>query len=134
MFIVGMILGLIFASASFTAWQWYNTQKNLYYFTASQARLISSNLQASLAFNDSKDANGVLDSLKTQHLIVYGCVYDAKGNLFASYCRDDLAKKGIKPPAISRARFHYCKGYLIVSEPVIVENSIIGTVCLWSKS
>jgi len=134
MFAAGMVLGLLFASISFTAWHWYSVQKTLYCFTSSQAKLISSNVQSSLVFNDSKDANGVLDSLKTQHSIVFGCIYDSKGNLFASYCRDDYAAKGFKPPRLSKAKIKFNAGCLIVSEPVIVENSIVGTVCLWAKS
>ena len=133
-FAAGMFMGLLFASISFTSWQWYCAKKNLYTFTCSQARLISSNVKSSLAFNDSKDAGCVLDSLKTQHFIVFGGIYDSNGNLFASYCSDDLAQKGFKPSPLSKAKFRFRDGFLIVSEPVIVENSIIGTVCLWSKS
>jgi hypothetical protein len=133
-FAAGMVLGLLFASVSFTAWHWYCVQKTLYCFTSSQAKLISSNVQSSLVFNDSKDANGVLDSLKSQHSIVFGCIYDSKGNLFASYCRDDFAHKGFKPPRLSKAKLKFRAGCLIVSEPVIVEECVIGTVCLWAKS
>jgi len=133
-FAAGMTLGLLFASVSFTAWHWYCVQKTLYSFTSSQAKLISSNVQSSLTFNDSKDANGVLDSLKTQNSIVFGCIYDSNGNLFASYCRQDLAAKGFKPPRRSKAKLNFRDGCLVVSEPVIVEQNIIGTVCLWSKS
>ena len=61
----GMGLGLLFTSVSFIDWQHSSEKDSLYILTAAQAKLISSNVRCSLTFNDTKDANTILDSLKT---------------------------------------------------------------------
>jgi hypothetical protein len=132
-FAAGMFLGLLFTSISFTSWQCSNSKRALFSYTAAQAKLISSNVKCSLAFHDKQDANSILDSLKTQNYIAFASIYDCDGNLFAYYYRNDIEKQSFKPLPPSKAKFRYRDGYLIVSEPVIDEHKLIGTVCLWAK-
>jgi hypothetical protein len=132
-FASGMSLGLLFTSISFIDWQRSGRKNALFSFTAAQAKLISSNVKCSLVFNDTKDANGILDSLKTQNHIVFAGIYDSDGNLFASYYRDGVKQQGFIPLPPSKAKFRFCDDYLVVSEPVIDEHKLIGTVCLWAQ-
>jgi uncharacterized membrane protein affecting hemolysin expression len=131
-FAAGMSLGLLFASISFIHWQWSSRKNSLFYLTAAQAKLISSNVKCSLSFDDTKDANEILHSLKTQSHIVFAGIYDCNGRPFASYYRD-VAQQSFKPLPPSKTRFRYQDGYLIVSEPVIEAHELIGTVCIWAK-
>jgi uncharacterized membrane protein affecting hemolysin expression len=133
MFAGGMALGLLFASVSFTTWQQDITKSSLFYFTATQAKLISSNVRCSLSFNDTKDANSILDSLKTQNYIAFAGIYDSDGRLFAYYYRDGVNRRDIIPVPPSKAKFKYHKGFLVVSEPVIDQHQLMGTVCLWAQ-
>jgi hypothetical protein len=132
-FAAGMSLGLLFTSISFTSWRHNDSKESLFYFTAAQAKLISSNVACSLTFNDRKDANGILDSLKTQNYIAFAGIYDGDGRLFSYYYRDDVNRQEFIPSRPSKVKFRYCDGYLIVSEPVIVDKKLAGTVCLWAK-
>ena len=132
-FAAGMSLGLLFASISFIDWSRDNRKTSLFFSTAAQAELISSNVKCSLAFSDKKDANEILDTLKTQNHIAFACIYDSDGKPFAHYYRDNLSRNTFKPSPPSKTRFRYQDGYLIVSEPVIEEHQLIGTVCIWAQ-
>jgi hypothetical protein len=132
-FAVGMLLGLLFASISFVAWQRYDGKTALLSCTTAQAKLISSNVKCSLSFDDRKDANSILDSLKIQNYIAFAGIYDCEGRLFAYYYRDDVKKEGFIPTPPSKARYSVHDGYLVVSEPVIVDHKLVGAVALWAQ-
>jgi len=133
-FAAGMTLGLMFTSLSFIKAQRDRGKDAVLYFTYGQAKLISSNVKCAMSFDDAKDANAVLNSLKTQYNIAFAGVYDCNGKLFAYYYRDDIKlQKNLKPLPPSKARFTSHDGYMIVSEPIIHDNQFLGTVCLWAQ-
>jgi uncharacterized membrane protein affecting hemolysin expression len=132
-FAAGMSLGLLFASLSFINSQHKDSKYNLLYFTSTQAKLISENVKCALSFEDAKDANGILDSLKTQNNIVFAGIYDCNGRLFSSYHRDDVRNKEFKLVPPTKAKFVSRDGYVVVSEPVIHQRQFLGTVCLWTQ-
>ncbi len=132
-FAAGMFLGLAFTTASFTAWRCTYDEENILYFANSQAKMIASNVQCSLSFADNKDANSILDSLKTQNYIAFAGVYDSRGRLFAYYYRDDIKQRGFIPPPPTKAKFKKRDGFLIISEPVLVDHNLVGSVVLWAQ-
>ena len=132
-FAAGMSLGLLFASLSFIDSQRDHTKDAVMYFASGQAKLISSNVKCALSFEDAKDANVILSSLKTQYNIAFAGIYDCNGKLFATYYRDDIHPQNFKPLPPSRAKFTSHDGYLIISEPVIHQQQFLGTVCLWAQ-
>jgi uncharacterized membrane protein affecting hemolysin expression len=132
-FAAGMSIGLLFASLSFINSQCKNSKYNLLYFTSTQAKLISSNVKCALSFEDAKDANAILGSLKTQYNIAFAGIYDCNGKLFATYYRDDVNPKEFKPLPPSKAKLTSHDGYMIISEPVIHDHQFLGTVCLWAQ-
>ena len=132
-FAAGMSMGLLFASLSFINSPCKNSKYNLLYFTSTQAKLISSNVKCALSFEDAKDANGILDSLKTQNNIVFAGIYDCNGKLFSSYHRDDVRNKEFKLLPPTKAKFVSRDGYIVVSELVIHDHQFLGTVCLWAQ-
>ncbi len=103
-FAAGMSLGLLFASLSFISLQHKDSKNTLMHFTSIQAKLISSNVKGALSFEDAKDANAVLDTLKTQNCIAFAGIYDCNGKLFSYYCRDDVRNREFKlvPPYKSK--------------------------------
>ncbi len=52
------------------------------------AQVVGDNSTAALAFNDSKTAQGMLDTMKGNPHIVNATLFDAKGQIFASYSTD----------------------------------------------
>ena len=132
-FAAGMFMGLLFASLSFIRSENNVNKKTLMYFTSTQAKLISTNVKCALSFEDAKDANAVLDTLKTQNCIAFAGIYDCNGRLFSYYCRDDVMNKEFKLIPPSRAKFTSRDGFIVVSEPVIHQQQFLGTVCLWTQ-
>ncbi len=132
-FSAGMSLGLLFASMSFIKSQRDREKDALMYVTSGQAKMISTNVNCSLTFDNPKDADIVLGALKTQNNIVFAGIYDCNGKLFASYYRNDINPSEFKPLQPSKAKFPSRDGYLIVSEPVIQEHQRLGTVCIWAQ-
>ena len=132
-FAVGMFLGLAFTTASFTAWRCCDDENTIRYLASSQAKMIASNVECSLSFNDNKDANAILGSLKTQRYIAFAGIYDNYGRLFAYYYRDDVNQNEFVPPPPSQARFKKHDGYIVVSEPVLVDHNLVGSVCLCAQ-
>jgi len=133
MFAAGMTCGLLFASISFTVWQRYIDKTSVLSCATTQAKLISSNVKCSLSFDDRGDANSILDSLKMQNYIAFAGIYDNEGRLFAYYYRDDIIKGSFIPVPPSKARYSMHDGYLVVSEPVIIDHELAGTVALWAQ-
>ena len=82
-FAAGMSLGLMFTSLSFIDSQRNRNKDAILYFASGQAKLISSNVKFTSFFEDAKDANGILESLKTQYNIAFAGIYDCNGKLFA---------------------------------------------------
>ena len=132
-FAAGMFLGLAFTTASFTAWRCCDDENTIRYLASSQAKMIALNVECSLSFNDNEDANSILDSLKTQNYIVFAGVYDNQNQLFAYYYREDVQQSGFIPLPPSKAKFKKHNGYLVVSEPVMVDHNLVGSVCLWAQ-
>jgi uncharacterized membrane protein affecting hemolysin expression len=132
-FAAGMSIGLLFASLSFIDSQNKDSKNNLIYFTVTQAKLISTNVKCALAFSDAKDANAILDTLKTQNCIAFAGIYDCNGKLFSSYHRDDARDREFKLVPPTKAIFVSRDGYIVVSEPVIHQQQFLGTVCLWTQ-
>lgn len=92
---------------------------------SSLASIIGSNCTAALSFAISDDAEQVLESLGNRPSVIAGHIYDAQGNLFASY--------GVTTPMAgteakqSSGRF---PGNLRVEQEIILQNSVIGRVVL----
>jgi uncharacterized membrane protein affecting hemolysin expression len=132
-FAAGMSIGLLFTSLSFISSQRKDSKNTLMYFTSTQAKLISTNVKCALSFDDAKDANAVLDTLKNQSFIAFAGIYDCNGKLFSSYHRDDVRNREFKLVPPTKALFIYRDGYIVVSEPVIHQRQFLGTVCLWTQ-
>jgi uncharacterized membrane protein affecting hemolysin expression len=132
-FAAGMILGLLFSTLSFMKSQRDSSKDAVMYFASGQAKLICSNVKCALSFDDSKDANAILNSLKTQYNIAFAGIYDCNGKLFATYYRGDVNERGIDNAVPPKAKFTSRHGYIVVSEPVIHSQQFLGTVCLWAQ-
>jgi uncharacterized membrane protein affecting hemolysin expression len=132
-FAAGMSLGLLFASLSFINSQRDRIKDTVLYFASGQAKLISSNIKCALSFDDSRDANAILNSLRTQYNIAFAGIYDCNGKLFATYYRGDVNERQLDTVVPPKAKFTSRDGYLIVSEPVIHQQQFLGTVCLWAQ-
>jgi PAS domain S-box-containing protein len=110
------------------------TYENIYYRRElvsnnnSLAQIIASNSSAALAFNDPKDATATLASLSTNAEIERAALYDAKGNLFATYIHS--AADITIPPRPGSDGAVFDGAMLHTYFPVILQQDRVGTVFL----
>lgn len=94
------------------------------------ASIIGSNCTAALSFAIPDDAEQVLKSLGNRPSIIAGHIYDAKGNLFASYgVTTALAATPISYTDWKK-REELFPGKLLVEQEITMQNSVIGRVLL----
>jgi signal transduction histidine kinase len=94
--------------------------------------MIADNSQANVLFWDVEDANNVLQSLKAESSIVFGCIYDKQQKVLKDYVRGGVNVNAVRPKMLRRQGHYFKDEYLTVFEPVTKEKEEIGGVCLRS--
>ncbi|MFA5292006.1 MAG: ATP-binding protein [Phycisphaerae bacterium] len=125
------LTGLVMAGVAFIGWEQNMFRNTIVQNLSTRTEMIADNCKAALAFQDNKDAEKTLQSLHVDTSITFACVYNDKNELFAAYYRPDNKIKTI-PREFKKTGFSFGDGFLTVSSPVILDNAIIGTVCLQS--
>jgi signal transduction histidine kinase len=123
--------GLILAGGAFIGWEQRAFRANMLQNLSTQAEMIADNCKASLAFQDTKDAEKILQALHVDSSIIAGCVYANDEKLFASYYRDYSNVK-VYLTELRKQGFDFKAGFLTVSSPVVLDKEIIGMVFLRS--
>jgi len=122
--------GLVLAGAAFIGWNQNMLRSRLVDSLSARTQMVAENCKVSLAFQDSKDAEEILEALYVDGHIIFCGVYDGKDNLFAAYYRNDNEIK--QPPKDIKTKAYFSSNMLTVNCPVILDNRRIGTVCLQS--
>jgi signal transduction histidine kinase len=126
------IFSLITAGATFMAWnlRMYRqaTADNLM-ITAS---IITNQMKAAVAFNDTKDAEKTLASLVAQPAIVAADVHTKDGKHFVAYNRDPKQPDAGKDLKAIDSGYAFMDGGIIVSQPIVLDGDRIGTVTILS--
>ncbi|MEN6386496.1 MAG: ATP-binding protein [Phycisphaerales bacterium] len=120
--------GLVIAGIAFIGWNQNMLRIRLVENLSTRAEMVAENCKVSLAFQDKKDAENILESMHVDAHIVFGGIFDDKGKLFAAYFRNDNMIKKI--PENLNAHFVFEKNQLTVFRAIILDNQQIGTVCL----
>ncbi|HEX3989427.1 MAG TPA: ATP-binding protein [Verrucomicrobiae bacterium] len=89
-------------------------------------KIIAANSTASLAFDNSSDANETLAALKAEPHIVAAGLYDANGKLFSQYPENSPASAF--PAAPGKDGYHFEQGHLAGFQPVMQDNKRLGTL------
>jgi len=125
------IVALLLAAIVLILWEWSTLRHTMAWSLSTQAEMIADNCKASLTFNDPDDANATLSALHVESSIMFGGVYNKKGELFASYHRYGTDGK-IRPSEIQKSGYTFGEGFLTVFKTIILDGEIIGTVCVRS--
>ncbi len=96
---------VLMAGIFFVVYQIITFKQQLVTDMSTYAEIIADNSVGAITFNDSKDATEVLNSLQSKRSIMFACLYDAKGNVFATYTRKGLSPLAPPPPKIDTYRF-----------------------------
>ncbi len=125
------IVALLLAGIVLILWEWSTLRHTMARSLSTQAEMIADNCKASLTFNDPDDAKKTLSALHVESCIVFGGVYNKKGELFASYHRYGV-DRNIQPSEIQKSGYTFGEGFLTVFKTIILDDEIIGTVCVRS--
>jgi len=99
------------------------------HMTSCLATVVGQNCQAALDFENPEDAEMMLSSLDAKPTVVAAWIYDAEGNVFAVYHRDE--KDEIPPQGFKQEEHKYTKGNLELSKNIYnMEGNVIGTICI----
>ncbi|MHC4551628.1 MAG: ATP-binding protein [Planctomycetota bacterium] len=126
------ITALMLTGITFSIWSHLSFRENMVHNTQSLAKMTANNCAAALLFDDEISAGEVLKSYRTQPSIIKCCIFDASGNRFSTYLRNDQEKC---PPVQKVARvasYNFSDGNLTVVYPIMLDNEQVGTVVLRS--
>ena len=122
---------LIMACGILGALEVVNFRQMLAHELSILAKIIADRSTASLAFDDPRIAYETLDALKAKESIVCAYIFDASGNIFASYHRPG-ADPGDFPASMDSETAGFDKSGLKVMSPVLLETEKMGTVFIRS--
>ena len=123
------VITILFASIAFIFKDVTTSRKAIRHDLSSLAQVIGLNSEGALVFFDQRTAEKNLAALRAKPDIFFACIYDINGKVFATYRRQD-ADKDTDPPKIQKEGHFYEGNYLFMFQRILLENDIIGTVCI----
>jgi signal transduction histidine kinase/ActR/RegA family two-component response regulator len=124
------VVVLLLASLGYLLSDIHQTRRELEADLFSQADIILQNSDAPLKFDDLRTAQATLDTLVSKPSIRLGCLYDARGALFAQY-RPPAESRTCSPTAAPDAS-RFAVNYLELSRTGYLESEKFGSVFLRS--
>jgi PAS domain S-box-containing protein len=122
---------LILTAAAFIGYDFVTYRQLMARNLTTTARTIAGQSSAPLAANDKDEATRVLGSLQLDPNVKAGAILDSRGNMFAQY----PAHRAVSLPSPVEERGHHFKhGRLLLFEPVVRENSRLGTLYLETEA
>jgi signal transduction histidine kinase len=125
------VAALVVAGSAFIVWEQITLRSSMARNISIQAAITADNCKAALAFEDDKDAEETLKTLRAESSIIFGCVYNIKGETFAYYQRDNIDNR-MHLPKPQKDGYSFSGGFLTVFQNIILDGEKIGTVCLRS--
>lgn len=95
------------------------------------ARLIAENSAVAVEFQEAKDAESLLDSLRTHPHVVAACIYNIDGAVFARYRRDGKRER-MTPPPLGADGHSFTLDRLIIFQPILAGGERSGAIYLES--
>lgn len=125
------VASLLIAGVTFAGYEWMALRQFMARNLTVQTAVIADSCKAAVAFDDAEDAKETLSSLRVHTAVVFGGVYDASGNLIASYYRYGEDKQ-IQPVYLKAKGAEFTNNFLTVYKKIILDGEVIGTVCVRS--
>ncbi|MBN9696969.1 MAG: response regulator [Zoogloea sp.] len=128
--VITTLAALLVEAVGFIVYERMRVKDELVRDLSSLARIVADRSGAALLFNDDKMAAETLGALKVKRPVTAAGLYDAGGQVFVRY--DSGEERAYAFPAGIRAesRAEMADGYLILTEPVVVDGSTVGTVLI----
>jgi len=91
--------------------------------------MVGSNSTAALSFGDAKSAREVLSALQAKQNVIYACIFDNDGKVFAKYSRDAVPSVFPSPPPANQP-YVIVGRYMILTQPITLNGESIGTISI----
>jgi diguanylate cyclase (GGDEF)-like protein len=121
-------IALLLSTTGFLVNDWFSLRNALFDRLNAEARIISSNSVAAMAFNDPDSATKTLQTLQSEESILAAGLFDLEGNQFAKYQREE----GVLPAVLPSEDSGFAEGLAFVVLPVELDNSHLGDILLIS--
>lgn len=126
------IVALMMAGGIFIGYQYVDTRRTMVKTLQIQAEMIADNCKAAMQFEDSKDAEKVLRAFRAQTSVVYACIHNRRGELFAQYTRPGVQFEDPLVGALGQDGYRFTEEFLTVSKSIILEGEKVGIIHVWS--
>jgi signal transduction histidine kinase len=121
------LLGLTIASLAFEFYERASFRASMVSALTSDADTLGLGTAASLAFNDRKSAQELLETIRAENNIVIVTLYDKQEEVFAEYRRAGLAA-GFRSPRWTKEGASFEADSLTLSRSVFVEGERVGSI------
>jgi PAS domain S-box-containing protein len=127
--IIAGILTVILATIGLMSYERVTYRKNMVEELSTQAEIIGYNASSALVFNDPISAQSTLSALKAKTGITSAGIYNAQGQLFATYF---AIEKGTMPETLSDLddRYFFEQSHLEMFKRIMLEGEFIGVIYL----
>lgn len=131
MIMVVSSVALLFASVAFITFQWFSFRQRMVSDLSTLADMLADNVTAAITFNDFKDAEDVLNSLRAKPSIVLARIDLENGPVFAQYKND--RNVSVFDEKLSRKNsYRFVKDRLVMSRQIKLKDQRLGTLYLQS--
>jgi signal transduction histidine kinase len=125
------VFSLATAGTAFVAWSLRMYRQATADNLMTTAAMIASQTKAAVAFDDAKDAEKTLSTLKAQPAIVAADLHTRTGKHFASYSRDENQTSHKDLERLQRG-YEFLPQGIIATQPIELDGETVGTVTILS--
>jgi len=123
------VLVLLLACVVLAVYELYDFRQNTVHDEMVLANVLARNTQAALAFQDEGAATQTLQALQAEPDVSGACLYNVKGNQFATYVRQPGPSQ-VFPVKPGPEGYRFERGRLVVVRPVMLNGRRIGAIYL----
>ena len=127
--IVACSIALLAASAAFTLYDRASFLQTKAFDLTATAEMLGSNSTAALAFHDANSAREILNALHARPHVIQACIYDATGNVFATYS-SGRARGNFTPPRVQENGSSVVGQHMLVFRNVLLNGEFVGNIYL----
>lgn len=124
-------LSLLLACLAFVAYDYYSQRQTITKEMSLVAQILGENSTAAISFDDTRTAAEILSALKAKNSVMLAYIFDADGEVFAKYVRQDI----LEPEGTPKRRgtgHNFKDDTLEVYREIILDGKKIGTIYVQS--